>query len=168
MKKLTFLSIFLLLNIVLCAEIPAGYYNKADGKYGSKLLDALNEICSNGSFLGYGSGEGYTWQGFHYTDRNEDGSVIDMYSSTVRYQVGYNSVDGLHIEHSLPKSWWGALENYAYRDLHHLFPADATTNITKNNLPLGEVISASFNNGVSKIGTTALYNGETKCFEPAD
>jgi hypothetical protein len=74
----------------------------------------------------------------------------------------------MHIEHSLPKSWWGGLENYAYRDLHHLFPADSKTNITKSNLPLGEVVNATFDNGVSKIGTTNLYNGKVKCFEPAD
>ena len=168
MKKINILLIVCLFTITLFAEIPAGYYHKADGKKGSTLLDALNEICSNGAFLKYGSGEGYTWEGFHYTDRNDDGSVVDMYSSTIRYQTEFNSVDGMHIEHSLPKSWWGGLENYAYRDLHHLFPADSKTNITKSNLPLGEVVNATFDNGVSKIGTTNLYNGKVKCFEPAD
>lgn len=168
MKKQLNLIILLFIAINICAEIPAGYYNKADGKSGFDLLNSLNEICSNGYFLGYGSGEGYTWEGFYYTDRNDDGSIRDMYSSTIRYQSDFGSVEGLHIEHSLPKSWWGALENYAYRDLHHLFPADATTNITKNNLPLGEVVKATFDNGVSKIGTTTLYQGQQKCFEPND
>lgn len=168
MKKVFVFIISILINIAIFANIPAGYYYKADGKSGAELLDMLNVICSNGKFLGYGSGEGYTWQGFYYTDRNSDGSIIDMYSSEVRYQTDFNSVEGVHIEHSLPKSWWGSLENYAYRDLHHLYPADATTNMTKSNLPLGEVTSASFDNGVSKIGATTLYEGKEKCFEPAD
>lgn len=168
MKKLNILILLYWISTILFAEIPAGYYYKANNKYGYDLLNTLNIICSNGNFLSYGSGEGYTWEGFYYTDRNDDGSVIDMYSSTIRYQTDFNGVDGLHIEHSLPKSWWGALENYAFRDLHHLFPADATTNITKNNLPLGEVKTATFDNGVSKIGTTSLYNSKEKCFEPAD
>ena len=168
MKKLNILILLYWISTILFAEIPAGYYYKANNKYGYDLLNTLNIICSNGDFLSYGSGEGYTWEGFYYTDRNDDGSVIDMYSSTIRYQTDFNGVDGLHIEHSLPKSWWGALENYAFRDLHHLFPADATTNITKNNLPLGEVETATFDNGVSKIGTTKLYNSKEKCFEPAD
>ena len=168
MKKLNILILLYWISTILFAEIPAGYYYKANNKYGYDLLNTLNIICSNGDFLSYGSGEGYTWEGFYYTDRNDDGSVIDMYSSTIRYQTDFNGVDGLHIEHSLPKSWWGALENYAFRDLHHLFPADATTNITKNNLPLGEVETATFDNGVSKIGTTSLYNSKEKCFEPAD
>lgn len=168
MKKLNILILLYWISTILFAEIPAGYYYKANNKNGYDLLNTLNIICSNGDFLSYGSGEGYTWEGFYYTDRNDDGSVIDMYSSTIRYQTDFNAVDGLHIEHSLPKSWWGALENYAFRDLHHLFPADATTNITKNNLPLGEVKTATFDNGVSKIGTTLLYNSKEKCFEPAD
>ncbi len=168
MKKIHILLIISLFTSYIFAEIPAGYYYKTSGKKGDALIDALNEICSNGKFLKYGKGEGYTWEGFHHTDRNEDGSMIDMYSSIVRYQTDFNSVEGMHIEHALPKSWWGALENYAFRDLHNLFPADANTNITKNNLPLGEVIKASFDNGVSKIGTTTLYDGKVKCFEPAD
>ncbi len=168
MKKLNILILLYWISTILFAETPAGYYYKANNKNGYELLNTLNIICSNGDFLSYGSGEGYTWEGFYYTDRNDDGSVIDMYSSTIRYQTDFNAVDGLHIEHSLPKSWWGALENYAFRDLHHLFPADATTNITKNNLPLGEVETATFDNGVSKIGTTSLYNSKEKCFEPAD
>ena len=168
MKKIGVLLVACLFAIGVWGEIPAGYYHKANGKKGGELLNALNDICSNGWFLKYGKGEGYTWEGFHYTDRNDDGSVIDMYSSVVRYQTDFNSVDGMHIEHALPKSWWGALENYAFRDLHHLFPADAKTNITKNNLPLGEVESASFDNGVSKIGSTKLYGGRVKCFEPSD
>ena len=168
MKKFHILLIISIFTSCIFAEVPAGYYYKASGKKGSALINALNEICSNAKFLKYGKGEGYTWEGFHYTDRNENGSMIDMYSDEVRYQTDFNSVEGMHIEHALPKSWWGALENYAFRDLHHLFPADANTNITKNNLPLGEVIKASFDNGVSKIGTTTLYDGKVKCFEPAD
>ncbi len=158
----------LILSAALHAEIPAGYYNQANNLRGQALLNSLNTICSEGSFLGYGSGEGYTWEGFYYTDRNDDGTVIDMYSNTVRIQESFSAVDGLHIEHALPKSWWGGLENYAFRDLNHLFPADGTTNITKNALPLGEVGSATFSNGVSKIGNNTFPGAPGNCFEPAD
>ena len=81
MKKIHILLIISLFTSYIFAEIPAGYYYKTSGKKGDALIDALNEICSNGKFLKYGKGEGYTWEGFHYTDRNEDGSMIDMYSS---------------------------------------------------------------------------------------
>ena len=168
-QKLTTLCVLLIVSVAALAEIPAGYYYQANGKSGFELLDALNNICSRGSFLGYGSGEGYTWQGFYYTDRDEaDNRMRDMYSNNAYYQTSFAAVEGMHIEHSLPKSWWGGLENYAYRDLHHLFPADGTTNITKNNLPLGETLAPTFDNGVSKIGPNSFPNAEGNCFEPAD
>ncbi len=151
------------------AEIPAGYYNDADGLRREELLDALNEIISSGRFLTYGSGENCTWEGFYYTDRNEDGSVMDMYSAEVRMQEGFDAVEGMHIEHSFPKSWWGATENNAYKDLYHLYPADGTTNMKKNNLPLGVVGIATMDNGVSKTGNNVWPGSDGgSCFEPAD
>lgn len=169
MKKIVAtLTVLYILVSSIFAEIPAGYYISADKLRGKELLYALNMICSDGDFLKYGSGEGFTWQGFYFTDRDENGVVIDMYSDNTRYQSTYEAVDGMHIEHSFPKSWWGGLENYAYRDLHHLFPADDITNITKNNLPLGIVGEATFDNGISKVGKNVFPGSDGKCFEPAD
>lgn len=150
------------------AEIPAGYYNDADGLNKEELLDALNTITSSGNFLSYGSGEHSTWEGFYYTDRNEDGTVIDMYSDIVRTQDSFDAVEGMHIEHSFPKSWWGGTEINAYRDLYHLYPADGDINTLKNNLPLGVVGTATTDNGVSKIGDNVWPGATGNCFEPAD
>jgi len=78
----------------------------ANGKKQAELKTALNNIVSPGLFLSYGSGVDYTWNGFFYTDRNaSDSTVIDRYSNIVRKQSDYNGVSGMHIEHSLPKSW---------------------------------------------------------------
>lgn len=154
----------------LRAAVPAGYYYAADGKSGADLKTALHRIVSVAHTLDYGSGQGATWEGFSRTDRLGDGSVWDRYSSEVRYFDGYKAVDGMHIEHSFPKSWWGAYENNAYRDLHHLYPADGSANSSKNNLPLGEVSgNPGFDNGVSKIGVNGFGVEYTdRCFEPAD
>ena len=167
---------YFLLTILLCSviltqgAIPAGYYHFVRGKKKAELKTTLHEISSPLAVLDYGSGPGFTWQGFYSTDRNADGTVRDMYSNTVRSFSGYNSVDGMAIEHSFPKSWWGAYENTAYKDLFHLYPADAITNGIKNNLPLGEVTGTPvFDNGKSKIGRNgfgAVYSDN--CFEPAD
>ena len=158
------------LGSYLRAEVPAGYYYAADGKSGAELKTALHQIVSAMHTLDYGSGEGATWEGFSRTDRLDDGRVWDRYSSEVRYFDGYKAVDGMHIEHSFPKSWWGAYENNAYRDLHHLYPADGSANSSKNNLPLGEVTGTpGFDNGVSKIGYNGFGTDYTdRCFEPAD
>ena len=162
------LSIFLL---QLHATIPAGYYYLAQGKSKSDLKTALKNVSSPLSVLGYGgSGIGFTWQGFYYTDRKADSTVVDMYSSIIRKQPDFNSVDGMHIEHSFPKSWWGGYEYTAYKDLFHLYPADGTTNSTKSNLPLGEVSGTpTFDNGKSKIGKNGFGTAYSDyCFEPAD
>ncbi len=173
MKRTAFILFCLLQSFAfLQAEIPVGYYYLAKNKSGAELKTALHEIVSQCKTLSYGGGEAETtWCGFYETDRNaHDNSVIDRYSAeTFYFSSACVAVEGMHIEHSLPKSWWGALENNAYRDLHHLFPAEGQINSTKNNLPLGEVAKATYDNGVSKVGNNVFgttYTG--KCFEPAD
>ena len=169
-KKQTIIVLFfLLLTVVAFGAIPPGYYYFARNKKKAELKTALTQIAAPLKVLKYGSGPGYTWEGFYYTDQNPDGSVIDMYSPKVRYFNGFSSVNGMHIEHSLPKSWWGSIENNAYKDLFHLYPADGETNSIKNNFPLGEITIPIFDNGVSKIGKNSFGDFYTdNCFEPAD
>lgn len=171
MKRLAGIWLLLALGVSLVlAQIPAGYYYQAHAKTKEALKTALYELAQPQRVLKYGSGEGATWEGFFSTDQKPDGSVYDMYSNIVRYFNGFNGVSGMHIEHSLPKSWWGGTNNFAYRDLYHLFPSDGVTNSTKNNFPLGVVgPDPRLDNGVSKVGNNvygAVYTG--LCFEPAD
>lgn len=169
-KSLLLLCIVVFSFNTVYATVPAGYYYFAKNKKKAELKTALQQHCKPMFEFDYGGGPGFTWQGFFVTDRNADNSVIDMYSDSVRYFNGYAAVNGMNIEHSFPKSWWGAYENAAYKDLFHLYPADATTNIVKNNLPLGEVTGTpSLNNGKSKIGKNGFGSVYAdNCFEPAD
>ncbi len=170
LKHYALLALLIVQSTFNHAAIPSGYYYFAKNKSKAELKTALHLHCTPLHVLNYGGEAGFTWEGFFFTDQNNDGSVVDMYSSTVRMFNGFSAVNGMHIEHSLPKSWWGAHENNAYKDLFHLYPADGVTNSTKNNLPLGEVTgTATFNNGVSKVGKNGFgidYN--EGCFEPAD
>jgi len=162
------------------ANIPAGYYNTAEGKKAAVLKTELhNIICQDTThYLGYGSGKGNTWEGFYYTDRNTaTNAVIDMYSDSVRYFPNPNPDfvsfgQTVHIEHSVPKSWWGCDIDHPdcpARDLNHLFPADGTTNMSKNDNPLGVVTGTpTKNNGVSKIGPGGYDGYVGNVFEPAD
>ncbi|MEG1766157.1 MAG: endonuclease [Muribaculaceae bacterium] len=167
-------KIILLLIISLCLQLsakePEGYYRLANGKKSIELKTALHKIIAKANMLEYGSGKGHTWEGFHYTDCDgTTNKVIDMYSNKTFYQTDFNSVVGMHIEHSLPKSWWGTIVNNAYKDLHHLYPAEGNINTRKNNLPLGETGEGAYTNGVSFTGANkfeAEYTGN--CFEPAD
>jgi len=163
------LAVLLLLSATGFAAVPSGYYYFAKNKSKAELKTALHTYCGPLYVLDYGGGAGFTWEGFYSTDNRND-TVVDMYSNTVRKFNGFAAVDGMHIEHSLPKSWWGAHENNAYKDLFHLYPADGVTNSTKNNLPLGEVTGTpALDNGVSKVGKNGFGTAYTdNCFEPAD
>lgn len=176
--KYILLFIFFIHFTLLDAAIPSGYYDLAEGKKAEQLKNALHQIIANDTtgYLRYGSGVGRTWQGFYSTDRNMvTNAVIDMYSPEIRYFPDPNpdfSSFGqeVHIEHSLPKSWWGGSESVAaYTDLHHLYPADGPTNTSKSNHPLGVVTgTVNLDNGVSKVGIGTYPGYNNRVFEPAD
>jgi hypothetical protein len=161
------------------ATIPPDYYNSLNAKSSAALKTELHDILMRDTsyYYAYGSGINRTWNGFYITDRNTTTNlVLDMYSDSLRYfasdyiSQGYPSFgQQIHIEHSLPKSWWGSHEWAAYKDLNHLFPSNGSMNLSKSNNPLGVVIGKpTKDNGVSKSGS-AVYDGYIgKVFEPAD
>ena len=161
MKK-TFTKAILLTAVMLMtisytwAQIPAGYYDALRGKKGAELKTAAFNIIKDANVLAYGSGMGYTWWGFYYTD-NDNGNVIDRYSNDIRPFNGHgSSVPGTNIEHSFPKSWWGGTEVQAYKDLHHLMPSEKSINGAKGNWSMGKVQKASTDNGCTKVGASNL------------
>lgn len=149
------------------AQIPEGYYNSLKGKKGAELKTAVYNVIKNAKVLSYGSGSG-TWWGFWLTDRDSRGYFIDRYSaksdwvkSTSQGAVG----SGMNIEHSFPKSWWGGASIQAYKDLYNLMPCESKINSTKNNYPMGTVVSGDKGNGWTKVGIGSDGN---KYWEPAD
>ncbi|MBR1808639.1 MAG: endonuclease [Paludibacteraceae bacterium] len=162
------------LDYVDFSQLQPGYYDDINGLQDSVLKDALQQIIKGGFRYTYGSGSANkTWAGFYYTDRDTaDNSVLDMYSNNKRYfnpDQPYASVSGLQIEHSFPKSWWGGTQNDAYKDLHHLTPADGSANQSKSNCPPGLVGSSFKDYGGFRTGAAAAGLGYTdRVFEPAD
>ena len=153
------------------ATIPPGYYNSLEGKSGQALKDAVHNLTSQHTVFSYNS----LWIYFAETDcRPEDKrKVWDMYSdNTYYFRGGTSGVSGMHKEHSLPKSWWGGYDEtqgYAgYTDINHLYPANGDANMAKSNYPLGEVSRATFDNGVTKVGSpkTGQGVGSSTVFEP--
>ena len=133
-------------------------------KYGSR---GLNEVHQHQ----------YTWDGFLLTDTKEDGSIWDMYSNRVHFMApdmyGALSIPDLEIEHCFPKSWWGGKanenENDAFRDLHHLNPANARANNNKGHNPPGYVKTKEDkkSNEIFIMGKNDEY-GDFSVFEPCD
>jgi len=152
-----------------CLLYADNYYSQADNKQDEALKTALHDIISaNPTRYAFGSGARHTWAGFYYTDRREDNSVWDMYSNVTRYFGEMNaSIEGIDIEHTFPKSWWGGSVNDGYKDLHLLTPADYSANRSKSNNAIGVVVVPNFDNGSFKVGKNPDY-GDFKVFEPAD
>lgn len=153
-------------------ELQPGYYDELQSTAYPTLKQVLGQIISGGIRYTYGSGSLHTWDGFYYTDREQNSMlVLDMYSNNQRYFSEQNptaSVTGLDIEHIFPKSWWGGTVNDAYKDLYHLVPADYSANRSKGNDGPGDVEVASFDNGSFKIGTPTYDSPAPRVFEPAD
>ena len=166
-------GIAVLAGFTAAAAIPDGYYSSLNGKSGQALKDAIHELAIRHTTLSYGS----LWAYFAETDcRDDDNSKVwDMYSDkTYYFRGGTSGVYGMHKEHSMPKSWWGGYDEtqgYAgYTDINHLYPSDGDANMAKSNHPLGEVSTASFDNGVTKVGSpkTGQGGGSNSVFEPDD
>ena len=150
------------------AAVPAGYYASLNGKSGQALKNAIHELTAKHTVLSYNS----LWDYFPSTDcyPNDRGRVWDMYSDKDYRFRGTSPVGGMNKEHSFPKSWWGGTQVDAYTDLNHLYPSDGPANMAKSNWPLGEVQQATFDNGVSRIGTpvTGHGGGAGRALEPDD
>ena len=175
----------LLLAAGVYAEIPVGYYAKAQGKSDSLLRQALYDTIRGGVRIHYGT-QGYgfydgiyypgTWNYFPQTDFRADGTVWDMYSDTKRYfPHDGGSACGLEIEHCLPKSWWGwtnkdtGSSKRAYQDLFILNPADGSANGNKSNCPPGHVVKGDkFDNGSFRMDAAKSSQYGWICFEPAE
>ena len=179
--KHKFFSILCLLFVVSTVSAQQEYYAPIDGlKGGETLKTALHNLIKEHGIIKYGSGVSSngkyrTWGAFYTTDFiiDDDGErvVFDMYSDTKRYfgEKGA-SVSGMHIEHSVPKSWWTGSDEVEepYSDLHHLRPSDGSANLKKSNHPLAELASVTWTNGVSSIGKIMFEGDSITAFEPCD
>ncbi len=113
MKNILLVVSFWLVSISLFAQVPAGYYNAAEGKSGSELKTALFNIIKNHNLRTYTE----LWTDFQTTDKRADGKVWDIYSSCNLVYVtnqddgsgGSTECDKYNREHSFPNSWFGGV-----------------------------------------------------------
>lgn len=164
-----------LLPAALLAQIPAGYYNSAQGLKGNNLKTALHNIIKNHTVISYSG----LWSAFPSTDRKSNGKVWDIYSfkptgaQPYEYtffsdQCGSYSAEGdcYNREHSWPQSWFNATTG-PDSDLFHIYPTDGKVNGQRSNYPYGKVGTANWtsqNGGKLGNSITAGYSGIV--FEP--
>lgn len=163
-------------------NLPATYYNAANGLTCSALKTALSTIISsNTTVLSYTPG---LWDAYYRTDvkindANTATVIWDMYSDNptgadpYTYTPGtgqcgtYNSEgDCYNREHSFPSSWFND-GSPMYTDINHLFPTDGWVNNKRSNYPYGETSSPTFTsmNG-SKLGPSSFAGYTGTVFEP--
>ena len=178
MKKFFLLFAFVAFFIGVFAQIPAGYYQNAEGKTGEQLRLALHNIIKDHNAQSYSSLIGY----FESTDKKTNNTVWDMYSDvpggTPPYVYHFNSGDECgnyggegdcyNREHSFPKSWFNDATPM-YTDLFHIYPTDGYVNGKRSNYPYGKVGNASWTsqNG-SKLGNCMVTGYSGVVFEPID
>lgn len=177
-KKFALLFSSLLFTGLIFAQIPAGYYDNAQGQSGAQLKTTLFNIINTHTAVSYTPG---VWNAFNTTDKKANGKVWDIYSDVpggtpayeftfVSDQCGTYSIEGdcYNREHSFPKSWFNDATPM-YTELFHIYPTDGKVNGERSNYPYGEVSNPSWTstNG-SKLGpnSTAGYSGIV--FEPID
>ena len=158
-----------------------GYYKAMDGKKREALKEAAKSCVAAHTQLEYSNLPEY-WQ---YSDVYPDlvngcRRWWDMYSNTVYLiQAGQTgkqsfSANKMQREHSIPKSWWKKLGSVeytpAYSDMWNLYPSDGAANQAKLNYPPGLVEKATFDNGVTRVGTarTGTGGGSANVFEPGE
>lgn len=158
-----------------------GYYDKMNGLRKEALKDAAKQCVSDHKVLVYGQLPGY-WIDTDVYPELYSGSKRwwDMYSNGMYLirsnQTAFQSFSsyGMQREHSVPKSWWKKNNDVeytpAYSDLWNLYPSDGEANMAKSNYPFAPVRSASFDNGVTKVGAPVNgYGGSAPmAFEPGD
>jgi len=179
MKKLLLCVVF---SQLANAQIPAGYYNSANGLSGASLKTALSNIITNGH-----QDKGYSglWTAYKTTDIDKnyenDGSILDIYSekpsATDPYkftpgnnQCGTYSTEGncYNREHIVPQSLFNE-GSPMKNDIHFIRATDGKVNGMRSNYPFGKVGNASFTslNG-SKLGSSSSSGFSGTVFEPID
>ena len=178
MKKYVLVTFFNFITILVFTQIPNGYYDNAQGKYGQELRVALyNIIKTNVTTISYDQ----LWDAYPRTDKKPNGKVWDIYSDipngTPPYeytffadQCGNYTGEGVcyNREHTVPKSWFNEASPM-YSDLFHVLPTDGYVNSMRSNHPYGKVGNATWTslNG-SKLGSSATSGYSGTVFEPID
>jgi endonuclease I len=178
MKRYVLVTFFNFITILVFTQIPNGYYDNAQGKYGQELREALyNIIKTNFTSISYNE----LWDAYPRTDKKPNGKVWDIYSDIpngtppyeftfITDQCGNYSAEGdcYNREHTVPKSWFNDASPM-YTDLFHVLPTDGYVNNRRSNYPYGKVgnVSWTSSNG-SKLGSSTTNGYSGTVFEPID
>ncbi|MCB1184589.1 endonuclease [bacterium] len=158
-------------------NIPAGYYDTAEGLTGETLRGALHDIIDGHTTISYDG----LYGAYYTTDVKPNGKVWDMYSDvpggTPPYEYDFGVDEGgdpgaegtgYNREHTWPSSWYGG-SGTPYTDVFIVLPTDNRVNNFRSNYPYGETDAPDWTslNG-SKRGPCSYPGYTGVIFEPID
>ena len=154
-SKLTILFFLSVLNVF--SQIPAGYYNSAEGLTGDALKTELYNIIKGHVEYTYTSTNTDVWDILKESDRdpsNPDNVILFYTGWSVNAAQEYNSGSGWNREHVWAKSRGDFGTNRGPgTDCHHLRPCDISVNSARNNRWFDKCTTPYLDSGV-----------ETGCF----
>jgi endonuclease I len=180
MQKTLLLLLALLAFRPSMAQVPANYYNNAQGLNGENLRAALSLIIRPHTTLSYTPD---LWNAYHTTDKKNNGKLWDIYSdipggtAAYEYTLGTDQCGNganhentcYNREHLWPQSKFNG-SSPMYTDLYLVYPTDYYVNGQRSNLPFGKVGTATktFTNGTKIGNNTYAHAPSGSCFEPID
>jgi|SRR5690554_699921 len=133
----------------LLAQIPAGYYDSANGLDGTALKSALNNIIKGHVEFSYSN----VWNILEETDKdpNNSSNVILLYTGwSVNGPQNYNNGNGWNREHVWAKSHgdFGSGQG-PNTDVHHLRPCNIEVNAARGNRWFGNCSVPHYEGGTA-------------------
>ncbi|MBB3053515.1 endonuclease I [Prauserella isguenensis] len=141
------------------ADVPAGYYDAAQGLTGDELKSALNDIISDSTQLSYDD----IWDALKASDEdpNNPNNVVLLYSGESRSKDANGGGSGdWNREHVWAKSHGDFGTSGPGADAHHLRPTDVQVNSTRGN--------KDFDNGGSEVDGAPGNFTDDDSYEPRD
>lgn len=165
--------LFIVASFTSIAQIPAGYYDAANGQTGEPLKNALHNIIKGHTEYTYSSSGTDVWDILKEADRdpNNSNNVIGIYSNfTMDAAAEYAGGAGWNREHVWAKSRGDfGTSRGAGTDVHHLRACDISTNSARNNRNFGEGTIQYVDGSGNYQGTTDSYTSSTEwVWEPRD
>ncbi len=162
LKKYFFIiSIITLVTTASLAQIPAGYYDNAQGLTGEELKDVLHDIIDNHTEHSYNAILDYILKNTD-EDPNNSNNVILLYTGRSQAKSTFGGgANDWNREHVWAKSHGDFGNNPpAGTDAHHIRPTDASVNSSRGNL--------DFDMGGSPVPEAPGCFRDGDSFEPRD
>ncbi|HEM49024.1 MAG TPA: hypothetical protein ENO27_02320, partial [Caldithrix sp.] len=146
------LSYPLIARVEAQGDYPGSYYDATQNLFGETLKSALNGIIDEHTSLGYNTAR----DSMYGSIDNVNGFVECVYTGrTAEFNTRSGATaNNFNCEHTWPQSFFS--ENDPMRsDIFHLYPTDEEANSRRGSLDFGDVVSATWSEGGSLLGTDA-------------